>query len=395
MKTLVLLFAAAAAAAPLFADGRVLDCGRGQSLGAALQDAAWGETIIFTGVCPESVTIRTSALKLIGRGTAVISSPQPALAALTVTGAHLVSLANFTVQNGLYGLHVTGGAGVTLSGIAAQKNTVSGILVENSSNAYISNSSTSNNGVNGIDAENSSSLSFTGSFTTQGNTVFGLDVGNASSASLSAAAFTSTGNTLGVQIGLSAGFFIADPASTLNASGNFTTGLTVVSGAHMVDFGGTIVASNNGINGISLFSRAGLDLDAASLVTAASNGQDGVHLEELSSMNLFNTPAFSGVPGVTTLVVTGNALNGISALLNSMVHMFNQTTITAQGNGGLGIQADNGSSLTLLQSTVTGNASDVSLTFGSRGEFTANSIGKLTCDATALIRGLSGISCPH
>ena len=396
MKIHFLLVATAALAAmPLLADNHVLDCSRGQSLSQALQNASWGETIQFTGVCHDSVTIQVSALKLIGKGTAVISSPQTTLAALTVNGAHLVSLSNFTLQNGLYGLHVMGGSGVTLSGITSTKNAVSGILVENSSSAYISNTTVSNNAVNGIDAENSSSLSFTGNITTQGNTAFGLDVGDSSSASLTAATFTATGNTLGIQIGLSASCFITDPASTLTASNNFTTGLTIVSGAHMVDFGGTIVASNNGINGISLFSRSGLDMDAASLVTAASNGQDGVHLEELSSLNLFNTPAFSGVPGVTTLIVTNNAQNGVSALLNSMGHMFNQTTITSQGNGIFGIQVDNGSSLTLLQSTVTGNTTDISMTFGSRGEFTGNSIGKVSCDATALIRGDTGVTCPH
>jgi hypothetical protein len=43
----------------------------------------------------------------------------------------------------------------------------------------------------------------------------------------------------------------------------------MVSGAHMVDFGGSIVASGNGINGISLDSKVGLDLDAASQVQGA------------------------------------------------------------------------------------------------------------------------------
>jgi len=71
-------------------------------------------------------------------------------------------------------------------------------------------------------------------------------------------------------------------------------------GAHLFNFGGKIVASGNGI---SIFSRSGFDMDAASLVSSFNNQQDGIHLEELSTVNLFNTPAFSGVPGTTTLQV--------------------------------------------------------------------------------------------
>src|SRR5271165_1356280 len=378
----------------LLADHHVIDCGKNQSLNTAIQFASPGETITFTGTCHENVTITTSALTVAGVGSATISPSKSSADAVAVIGAQRVTLSGFTVQNGLYGIHAKGNAGVTLNGVTVEKSNQSGILIEGDSSAYISNSSTSGNGFNGIDAENSSSLTFTGTFTTSGNAVFGMDLGNSSSATLNSAIFTATGNTLGIQVSLSSSLFLADPGCALNANNNFTTGLTIVSGAHMVDFGGTIVTNNNGINGISLFSRSGLDLDAASLVTSASNLQDGVHLEELSTLNLFNTPAFSGVPGVTTLDVHGNSQNGISALLNSQVHMFNQTTITGQNNSGFGIQVDNGSSLTLLTSTIQSNHSDVNLTFGSRGEFTGNTIGTLFCDKTSLIRGDTGKSCP-
>jgi hypothetical protein len=60
-----------------------------------------------------------------------------------------------------------------------------------------------------------------------------------------------------------------------------------------------------------------------------------------------------------------------------------------------GVQVDNGSSITLIQSTVTGNtARDVILTFGSRGDITTSTIGKVTCDATVLIRGSLSAVCP-
>ena len=44
--------------------------------------------------------------------------------------------------------------------------------------------------------------------------------------------------------------------------------------------------------------------------------------------------------------------------------------------------------MTLLDSRIARNkAGDVVLTFGSRGEFTKNTIGTLACDASSLIRG--------
>jgi hypothetical protein len=64
----------------------------------------------------------------------------------------------------------------------------------------------------------------------------------------------------------------------------------------MVDFGGSIVASGNGINGISLNSKAGLDLDAGSQVQASNNSADGVHLEQLSVMTIFNNPSSPVIP---------------------------------------------------------------------------------------------------
>lgn len=74
--------------------------------------------------------------------------------------------------------------------------------------------------------------------------------------------------------------------------------------------------------------------------------------------------------------------------------MFDQAKILSHDNTGEGIQVDDGSSITLITSTVANNHTDVGLTFGSRGEFTGNTIGTLVCDATSLIRGDTGKSCP-
>ena len=65
-------------------------------------------------------------------------------------------------------------------------------------------------------------------------------------------------------------------------------------------------------------------------------------------------------------------------------------------NANLGLVADNGAGVTLVNSTLTGNAaSDLQLTFGTRSDLRTLTFGTYTCDATVLVRGTSGIVCPH
>jgi hypothetical protein len=170
--------------------------------------------------------------------------------------------------------------------------------------------------------------------------------------------------------------------------------LTIVSNSHLFVFGGAIDSRNNGLHGLSAFSKSGMDFDAAATITAHDNAADGIHLEEISLLNLFNTPAFSGAPGTTSVDVHNNGQNGISLAADSVLHMFDKTAITSRNNA-LGLFADNGSSLIVIQSTITGNRMrDVSLSFGSRGDFRGNAIGTISCDKTVLIRGDTGVSCP-
>ena len=381
--------------APLLADKKSVDCNKGQSLNNAVQDLSPGDTLTFTGVCRENVTVLTSGITLIGQGGAVIQSPGASNDVLTIDGAQRVTLQAFTVQNGNSGIHARGNAGIRLQNLVAQGNAQTGILIEGNSSAYITDSSAQNNGLDGVDAENSSSLNFNGAFLAQGNGVFGINLGVSSSATLGAGTITAQQNALGAQVSIDSSFFLGGAASTLKTLNNITVGLTVVSGAHFFSFGGTVLTSDNGLDGIDLASRAGMDLDAASQVSALNNGRDGLHLEELSMANLFNNPQFSGASGFTTLQVSGNASNGVAVLLNSQVHMFDQAQIQSHNNTLAGIQVDNGSSLTLINSTVQDNTGgDVGLTFGSRGEFTANTIVHFSCDASSLIRGIPGKTCP-
>lgn len=374
---------------------KVVDCTKGQNLNQALQNASSGDTVIFTGTCNQNVQITVSGVTLKGQTPAAISSPSKSADALLVAGAQRVALQNFTVQNGNFGLHLSGGAIATLQGITAQNNVQTGIQVEGSSSAYVSNSTSQNNGLDGMDVENTSSVIFNGNFLAQNNTVFGINLGTTSSATVNAGTVSANQNALGIQVSIDSSWFLSNPGATVNTLNNLTVGLTVVSGAHLFSFGGSIVTSGNGLDGFDIASRAGMDLDAGTQASSFNNQRDGLHVEELSMVNLFNNPQFSGVPGFTMLQLYNNTGNGASLLNNSQLHMFDQAKILAHNNTSLGIQVDDGSSMTLLNSTVQNNPKDVVLTFASRSEFTANTIGTLSCDATSLIRGDTGKTCPQ
>jgi len=378
---------------PVLAASKFVDCGKGQNLNGALQGLSAGDTVTFTGVCNQNVTIATSGITLIGQSGATISSPSPNSDALTIGGAQQVTIQSFTVQNGAFGIHVHGGASVTMKSIVAQSNAQTGILIEGSSSAYVS-ACTSENNFNGMDVENTSSVIFNGNFSAERNFVFGINLGASSSATVNAATVGASRNTLGIQISLSSSWFFSNPAATVQANNNATVGLTVVSGGHLFAFGGTLVTSGNGLDGLDIASRSGIDLDAGAQASSFNNQRDGLHVEELSMVNFFNNPQFSGNPGFTTIQLYNNAGNGVSLLNNSQLHMFAQAKVLEHNNTGLGIQVDDGSSMTLINSTIQNNPTDVFLTFASRGDFSANTIGKVSCDATSLIRGIPGKACP-
>ena len=368
-----------------------LDCSK-RSLADAVGRARTGDAILFTGVCAGPVVIRTDGLALTGVGAAVIDGE--GRDALTVAGAHGVSFARFEVRNALDGITGINGAHFTLTGVGAHDNIVFGISLQTGSSAVLSGVTTSRNGVHGLDLETGSAATITGTFTSSQNRVFGINV-NGSSLTFSQAVATVTGNALGIQVATAANAFINDPATVINVNNNLATGLTVVSGAHMVSFGGTINASGNGVNGVSLNSKGGLDLDAGSQLNISGNGE-GLVLQENSVMTVFNIPQFSGMPGFSTVNSHNNAANGIRVQNGSTLTLSNQARIMSGQNGKVGLLADNGAGVTLVNSTIRGNTvKDIQLVFGTRADLRTTTFASYTCDATVLVRGTSGIVCPH
>ncbi len=390
-QTLGLLLYVVAGATAAFADKPPLDCSK-KSLAAAIAGANTGDAISFTGVCAGPIVVQVDRLTLTGIGTAVIDGS--GRDALTVSGAHQVLLSNFEVRNGLDGIIGVNGAHMTLTDVNVHDNAVFGISLQTSSSAILSGVTTAHNGVHGLDLETGSAATITGTFASSQNRVFGINV-NGSSLTFSLANATISGNALGIQVATAANAFLNDSKTVINANDNLATGLTIVSGAHMVSFGGTINASGNSLNGVSVNSKGGLDLDAGSQLNAFNNG-DGVVLQEASVMTVFNIPQFSGAQGFSTINSHNNQGNGIRVQGGSTLTLSNQAKIISTQNANTGLLADNGVGLTLVNSTLLGNTvKDLQMTFGVRADLRTLTFGTYSCDRTVLVRGTSGITCPH
>jgi hypothetical protein len=389
--TVVLLaLAVMAAPATVLAQREPLDCSR-RSLADAVANVRDGDrTIQFTGVCAGPIVIKSDGVTLIGVGSAVIEGNGGD--AVTVAGASRVSLSTLEIRNGVNGLVAVNGAHVTLTDVNAHDNIVFGISLQTASSGMLTDVTASRNGVHGLDLETGSAATISRDFTASANRVFGINV-NGSAMTFAGAHVTVSGNALGIQVATSANAFINDPATLIDVTDNLSVGLTVVSGAHLVSFGGTINASGNPVAGVSVNSKAGLDLDAASTLNSFGNG-DGVLLQEASVMTVFNTPQFSGMPGFSAINVHDNAGTGVRVLSGSRITLANQAKITSTQNGRAGFAADDADGVTLVNSTFTGNAvRDLQFSFGTRVDIESTVFGTVSCDSTVLVRGTSRIIC--
>jgi hypothetical protein len=389
--TVMLLFSCfLAATTTSAAEDPVLDCSR-RSLADAVERAHERNRVItFTGTCQGPIVIQLDGLTLRGVGKAIIDGGGND--AVTVVGASGVGLTGIEIHNGRNGIVGVNGAHLSLSDLNVHDNTGFGITLQTGSSAVLSGVTIADNGANGLDLQTGSAATVTGTLTVTGSRVFGINV-NGSAFTLSQATVTASENALGIQIATGGNAFINDRMSVINVTNNLSTGLTIVSGAHVVSFGGTINASGNPAIGVSINSKSGLDLDAASVLNSTGNGT-GVAIQHESVVTVFNTTQFSGVPGNSTINARNNMLNGVRVLTGSLLQLTNQAQVNSTGNGAAGLLADNGSGVTLVNSAFSGNVVDLQLTFGARADIRTTTFVTYACDATVLVRG-GLLSCPH
>jgi hypothetical protein len=391
-KTSAVLFLSVLGAARTLPGVELLDCSK-SSLAKEVENARSGDVIAFTGVCTGPVTLSTDNVTISGRGQAVIDGN--GRDALVVAGAHGVTLVNFDIRNGMNGILGQNGAHIAIDRVTSRLNNASGISLQTSSSAIITRTAVRENRLHGLDLQTGSSAVISGTFRSSANRVFGINV-NGSSLTFSEASVEVSANALGIQIATAGNAFISDSETVLEVVNNIATGLTVVSGAHMVSFGGRITATGNGAFGVSVNSKAGLDLDAGAVVNASNNRGGGVALQQNSVMTVFNNPQFSGAPGFSTINATSNGGNGIAVLTDSRLTLVNQARINSTSNGAIGLLADNGAAITIRNTALTGNTGgDLQMSFGARADVQTDvTIGRVSCDATVLLRGAS-FTCPR
>ena len=368
---------------------RVVNCDRGDSLNRALSKilALPGSSLVVRvkGVCRESVVINKDGLILEGERASIDGNGKDAL---VIDGAQRVTIKGFTIRNGANGVVGKSGASFSLLDSVVSGHAAMGVVLTGHSAAVISDTVVEKNGVNGVEANDHSQVRIVNRFVSRSNAIFGINVLNGSSITFAKTTAEISNNILGVQIGIGSSALIEDAQTVVTTSNNQTIGFTVASTSSLFIFEGALVAENNrGLDGVALFSNSSADLDRGASITAKNNGRDGVLLED-SSLNIFTMPGLAG-PKITAL---DNGRHGVSALLGSKVDLSGRGQLISQGNKTTGIFADNGSALRISGSTITGNATDVALKFGTRAEFTTTQVGSVACDSTVLIRG--EVTCP-
>lgn len=337
-----------------------VDCDAGDTLTEALEAAEPGNTIRVTGTCTETVTISTDRLTLIGQEGATIDGGDVGQNVVTIDGARDLSITGFTVQNG-----------------------ADGILAIHDANFSVTDTIVQNNGSHGIEL-NLASAEFT-NITSQQNGRAGLIIARNSVIALTDSVLQN--NLTGLVVFSNS---VARLFGSNEINQNATQGSTVGLGGVAFSIGSTLVVNENGSEGILVLQDGKVQL-IGGMLEANNNGTDGINLSQNSSI-IFGIEEF-GVPGEAFTLQ--NAGNGISAATGSDVNASQIMPLTSRGNGGAGVQLDDGTSATLNGAILEdNNTADLDLTFGSRATLDGNTIGKITCDRTALLRGDTRVKCP-
>ena len=147
----------------------------------------------------------------------------------------------------------------------------------------------------------------------------------------------------------------------------------------------------------------GLTLRGVGTAVIDGGGLDAVTIGGASRVSLVDLEVRNGLAGIVAHNGAHISLTRVNSHDNSGSGIVIQSASSAvlsgvqsSNNGRVGLLADDGAAITLTDSSITGNtARDIQLTFGTRADFSTMTFGTYTCDATVLIRGTSGIVCPH
>ena len=342
-----------------------VDCDAGQTIGRALKRAQAGDSIVVTGTCRERVVITTDRITLVGQGAAVVDGggggPTDFDGVVTIDGARGVTVAGLTIQNGPgEGILGRRGAAFVVRDTTVRDNSSTGIAVGESSTAEIRGCLLERNAA-GIDVFTGSSAVLKGTIDVADNTLGGMAVNGTSIIEIRGAQVrVSRNGGIGVVAGSNSqlAFFDFDTAAgnTLTVDANLGGGIALGDSVLNVFVGPTTITVSN--------SPVGIIVRPGSIVSPFGSGTFTIENNEV---------------GLDFRL-------GGSAIVRGGLNVRNNRTgvRTADGAGVLWFI-----SIPPNPSSITGNGTDVELSFGARATFDGVAIGSITCDATVLIRGAS------
>jgi nitrous oxidase accessory protein NosD len=146
----------------------------------------------------------------------------------------------------------------------------------------------------------------------------------------------------------------------------------------------------------------GLTLKGVGTAVIDGGGQDAVTIAGASRVALVDIDITNGLAGVVIRDGAHATLSGVTSHHNAGVGISLRNASTGRlsdvvaSNNSTGLAADNGVGLTIENATVSNNTErDIALSFATRADLRMLTYGTYTCDATVLVRGTSGIVCPH
>lgn len=336
-----------------------VDCDAGDSIGAALQEAAPGTTIQIAGTCTESIVVTIDDITLDGQGSAVLDGEGQDADAITVDAARNVVITGLTVRNGSRGIFVYNDAVLTIRDSVVENSDSHAVEVIHAK-VDVTNHVSRNNGRAGLIVNRNSHLTVTD--TTLESNLTGLVVYSNASARLR-----------------------GDNAMMGNDIQGFTIGL----GAVVFAIGANVESTGNGADGILVQHGGRLELIGGS-VTVSGNAGNGMLLEHHATA-ILGIPGFGAEGAVTS---EDNEGHGLAVTGGSRAIVSTAMPITSRSNAGNGLFVDGGSSVEVSASTFEENeGTDVELAFGSFGTLEGNTVGSMACDDTVMVRG--DASCPE
>jgi len=339
-----------------------VDCASGARVGQALSRPTLFDRrliVVVSGMCTENVTIERDDVVLrgvpSGGGVNAADASKPAI---MINGARRVALEGLTVVGGLHGVHVTGGAAVTIRTSAIRNAAKNGVSVESGASAVVDASRMENNGQAGI-AALSGFITLTGSIV-RSNAYQGVGAGRSANAILGAtdsAGNVCCGNT--IENNTLDGLLVYESSSAdlygniIQGNGTATgrIGINVVRGSSVLLRGGNVVRNNGGATG-----GGGIFANAAAVRIGPGDLPTYPPTNEITGNGVgFYAGANSNLDLRGGVTVSGNTTTGVIVDTGSRLNLAGGTI---SGNGANGILAQRGSSVDLgfAGNSVTGNA---------------------------------------